>query len=75
MKVISKKDGDLLSQFGNINGNDIPIPSRITDLPPQTRSTPNQKVLIDNLIDASKVELKDIYILKISSDFAEDFKR
>ena len=30
MKVISKKDGDLLSQFDNINENDIPILSRIS---------------------------------------------
>ena len=31
MKVISNKDGDLLSQFDNITENDIPILSRITD--------------------------------------------
>ena len=34
MKVISNKDGDL-SQFDNINENDIPILERLTDLPPK----------------------------------------
>ena len=43
MRVVSNKDGDLLSQFDNINENDIPILSRITDLPPQIRSSPHQK--------------------------------
>ena len=54
MKVISNKDGDLLSQFDNINENDIPILSRIDDLPPQVRSSPHQKMLIDNHIEAFK---------------------
>ena len=58
MKVISNKNGDLLSQFDNINENDIPILSRITDLPPQIRSTPHQKMLIDNHINANKVSAK-----------------
>ena len=34
MIVISKKYGDLLSQFDNINGNDIPILESLADLPP-----------------------------------------
>ena len=34
MKVISNKDRDLLSQFDNINGNDIPVLERIINLPP-----------------------------------------
>ena len=59
MKMISNKDGDLLSQFDNINENDIPILSRITDLPPQIRSTPHQqKMMIDNRVDANKVKFK-----------------
>ena len=37
MKAISNKNGDLLSRFDNINENDLPIFSRITDLPPQIR--------------------------------------
>ena len=35
MKVISNKDDDLLSQFGNINENDIPVLERLADLPPE----------------------------------------
>ena len=76
MKVISNKDGDLLSQFDNINENFIPILSRITDLPPQIRSTPHQKILIDNHSDANKGKVKGyFYILKISTDFAKVLKR
>ena len=54
MRVISNKDGDLLSQFDNINENDIPILERLADLPPQIRSTLHQKMLIDNHTDANK---------------------
>ena len=35
-KVISNKDDDLLSQFGNINENDIPLLERLVDLPPKS---------------------------------------
>ena len=35
MRAISNKDGDLLSQFDNINENDIPVLERLADLPPQ----------------------------------------
>ena len=41
MRVISNKDGDLLSQFDNINENDIPMLERMADLPPQIRCTPH----------------------------------
>ena len=54
MKVISNKDGDFLSQSDNINENDIPILSRIINLPPQIRPTPHQKMLTDNHFDANK---------------------
>ena len=39
LKIISNKDGDMLSQFDNINENDIPFLSRINDLTPGIRST------------------------------------
>ena len=52
MKVISNKDGDLLSQFDNSNENDVPVPERNINLPPQDRDTPQQKMLIDNHADA-----------------------
>ena len=58
LKATSNNDGDLISQFDYNNENDIPILSRIHDLPPQIRSTPHQKMLIDNLIDANKSKIK-----------------
>ena len=54
MKVISNKDGDLLSQFDNINENNIPIQERIINLPPQIRYTLHQKKLVNNHTDATK---------------------
>ena len=56
--MISNKDVDLLSQFGNINENDIPLLERLADLPPQIRSKPHQKVLIDIHTDANKGKIK-----------------
>ena len=58
MKVISDKDVDLLSQFDNINENDIALVEGLADLPPQIRSTPHQKTLIDIHIDANKGKIK-----------------
>ena len=43
MRAISNKDGNLLSQFDNINKNDIVILERLQDLPVQIRDTPHQK--------------------------------
>ena len=62
MKVISNKDGDLLSQFDNINENDIPFLERLADLPPQIRSTSHKEMLINNNTDGNKGEKKEIYI-------------
>ena len=56
MKVRSNKDDDLLSQIGNINEYDLHLLERLADLPPQIRSTPHQKTLIDNHTDAKKVK-------------------
>ena len=53
MRVISNKDGDLSSQFDNINENDIPVLERLADLPPQSKSTPQQKVLKKNPADVN----------------------
>ena len=58
MKVISNKNGDLLSQFDENNEIDIPILDRSADLPPQFRDTPQQKMLINNHTDASKSKIK-----------------
>ena len=43
MRAISKTDGDLLSQSDIINGNDISVLERLTDLPVQIRDTPHQR--------------------------------
>ena len=43
MRSISNKDGDLLSQFDNINENDIPILEQLQDLPIQIRDTPTSE--------------------------------
>ena len=58
LRAISNKDGDLLSQFDNINENDIPILNGLADLPVQIRDTPHQKMLINNHIDANKGKTK-----------------
>ena len=44
MRVISNKDGDLLSQFDNINENDIPVFEKLADSPTQNESTPHSKM-------------------------------
>ena len=54
MKVISIKDGDLLSHFDNINETDIPILERLANLPPQIRDSTHQKMLINKHTDANK---------------------
>ena len=54
MRVISNKDGDLSSQFDNINEIDIPVLERLANLPTQIQSTLHQKTLINNHTDANK---------------------
>ena len=61
MKVISNKDGDLLSQLDIINENDIPLLETLADLPPQIRFTPHQKMLIDNHTDKNKGKIKGYF--------------
>ena len=75
MKVISNEDDDLLSQFGKINENDIPLLDRLADLPPQIRSTPHQKMLIDNHIDANKGKTKGLLYLEDIFGFCKTFKK
>ena len=65
MRVISNKDGDLLSQSENINENDIPVLEKLADLPPQIRSTPHQKMLINNHTDANKGKIKGCLYLDL----------
>ena len=75
MKVISNKDDDLLSQFGNINGNEIQLLERLADLPPQIRSTPHQKMLIVNHLDANKGKIKGYIFFKDIFGFCKTFKK
>ena len=75
MKVISNKDDDLLSQFGNINENYKPLLERLADVPPQIRSTPHQKMLIDNHIDANKSKIKGYFYLEDIFGFCKIFKK
>ena len=58
MKVISNKDGDLLSQFDNNNENGILVFERLVDLPPQIRSTPHQNLSTNNHTAANRGKIK-----------------
>ena len=75
LRVISNKDGDLSSQFDNINENDIPILERLADLPPQIKSTPHQKMLINNHSDANKGIVKGYLYLEDFFGFCKTFKK
>ena len=75
MKVISNKDDDLLSQFGNTNEKDISLLERLADLPPQIRSTPHQKMLIDNHLDANIGKIKGYLYLEDTFGFCKTFKK
>ena len=75
MRAISNKDGDLVSQFDNINGNDIPVLERLANLPPQIRDTPHYKLLIDNHTDANKGKIKGYLYLENIFGFCKTFKK
>ena len=74
MRVISNKDGDLLSQFDNINENDIPILGRLQDLPVQIRDSPHQKNLKNNHTDANKGKMEGYLFLEDTFGFCRSFK-
>ena len=73
--MISNKDDDLLSEFGNNNENDMPLLERLAELPPQIRWTPHQKMLIDNHLDANKGKIKGYLYLEDNFGFCKSFKR
>ena len=75
MRAISKRDGDLLSEFDKISENDIPIVERLQDLPPQNRDTPQQKKLINNYTDANKGKIKGCLYLEDIFGFCKTFKK
>ena len=75
MRTISNKDGDLLSQFDNINENDLPVLERLADLPPQIRDSPHHKMLINNHTDANKGKIKGYLYLEDIFGFCKTFKK
>ena len=75
MIAISNKDGDLLSQFDIINENDIPVFERLADSPTQNRSTPHQKMLLNNHTDANKGKIKGYLYLEDIFGFCKTFKK
>ena len=74
LKVISNKDDDLLSQFGNINENDVPLLERLVDLPVQIGDTSHQKMLNNNHTDANKGKIKGYLYLEDIFGFCKTFK-
>ena len=74
MKVVSNKIDDLVSQFGNINENDIHLLERLADLPPQIRTTPHQKML-NNHTDPNKRKMKGYLYLENIFGFCKTFKK
>ena len=75
MKVISKKEGDLISQFDNNNENDIPVLERLLNLPPHIRDTPHQKTLVNNHTDANKGKIKGYLHLEDNIGVCKTFKK
>ena len=48
---------------------------RLADLPPQIRSTPHQKMIIDNHLDANKGKIKGYLYLEDNFGFCKTFKK
>ena len=62
-------------EFANINENAIPILERFADLSPQIRSTPHQKLIINNHNDANKDKRKGYLYLEDIFGFSKSFKK
>ena len=75
MRLISNKNDDLLSQFGNFNENDILFSERINDLPPQIRDTAHQKMLLHNHTNPNKGKIKGYLNLEDIFGFCETFNK
>ena len=75
MRVISNTNGDLFSQFDNINENDTPVLGRLAGLPPQNKCTPHQKLLINNHTDLNKGKLKGCLYLEDIFGFCKSYKK
>ena len=75
MRATSNKDGDLLSQFDNFNGNDIPIPETLQDLRVQIRDTLHHKIMMNNHTDANKGKVNRYLYLEDIFGFCKTFKK
>ena len=75
MRVISNKDGYLLSQFDKINENDIRILETLANLPPQIRDILHQKMLINNHTDANRSKIKGYLYLEDIFGFCKAFRK
>ena len=75
MRSITNKDGDLISQFDNINENDIAVLEKLADLPPPNRDTPHQKMLINNHTHSNKGKIKGYLFLADIFGFCKTFKK
>ena len=75
LRVISNKDGVLLSQFDNINESDISVLEILADLPHQIRDSPQQETLIINHTDANKSKIKGYLYLEDVFRFCGTFKK
>ena len=75
MRAISNKDGNLVSQFDNINEKDITILEQLANLPVQIRDTLHQKMLINNHNDANKGKIKGYLYLEDIFGFCKTFKK
>ena len=75
MGAISNEEGDLLSQFDNVNEIDISILERLQDLPVQIRDTPRLKMLKNNHTDTNKGKIKDYLNLEDIFGFLKPLKR
>ena len=73
-RVISNKDGDFLSQFDNINENDIPVLEKLANLPPQIRDTLHLKMLINIHTDANEGKIKGYLYLEDIFGFCKTLK-
>ena len=54
MRLTTNEDGDLSSQFDEITENYIAVLQRLADIPLQIKSTPHQKMFINNHTDPNK---------------------
>ena len=75
MRVMSNEDGEIISRFQNFNENNIPVLEKLADLPPQIRSTPHQKLLLNNHTDANKQKIKGYLFLEDIFGFCKTFKK